>query len=70
MPDYRKLLFCEFQNYEGLIMSVVGGEPKKKNANTSCIATKHIERAFLMGVGWWGMLKFRFDRRISFSEAH
>ena len=38
--DYFKLLYCEFQKYEGRTMSVVGGEPKR-HANTSYKATTH-----------------------------
>ena len=35
MPDkmnseHLKLLYCEFQKYEVMTMSVVGGQPKKK----------------------------------------
>ena len=39
------LLYCEFQKYEDMTKSVVGGQPIK-HANTSCKATKHIERTF------------------------
>ena len=45
--DYLKLLYCEFQKYGFMTMSVVGGQPKK-HANPSYEATKHIERTFLM----------------------
>ena len=39
---YHKLLYCEFQKYEVMIISVVGGQQKKrKNANPSYKATKH-----------------------------
>ena len=27
--DYLQLLYCEFQQYEFMTMSVVGGQPKK-----------------------------------------
>ena len=40
--DYVKLLYCEYQKYEVITMSVVGGQPKKntqipviKKPNTS-----------------------------------
>ena len=33
--DYLKLLYCEFQKYE--VMTVVGGQPKKKNAEIPVI---------------------------------
>ena len=48
--DYLKLLYCEFQKYEVMTMSVVGGQPKKKkkHANTSYKATKHIERTWVI----------------------
>ena len=29
MPDKMNLDYCEFQNYEFMTMSVVGGQPKK-----------------------------------------
>ena len=45
--DYLKLLYCEFQKYEVMNFSVVGGHPKKKHANPNYKATKHIERTFL-----------------------
>ena len=35
--DYLKLLNSEFQKYEVMIMSVVGGQPKKKNTETPAI---------------------------------
>ena len=43
--DYLKLLYCEFQKYEVMTMSVVGGQPKR-HANPNYKATKHIKRAF------------------------
>ena len=43
---YLKLLYCEFQKYEVMTMSVVGGQPKK-HANPSYKATKHMELTFL-----------------------
>ena len=47
--DYLKLLNSEFQKYEVMIMSVVGGQPKKKkHGNTSYKATNHIQRTFLI----------------------
>ena len=45
--DYVKLRHCEFQKYEVMTMSVVGGQPEK-HAITSYKATKHIERTFLI----------------------
>ena len=45
--DYLMLLYCEFQKYEIMIMSVVGGQPKK-HVNPSYKATKHIEHTFLI----------------------
>ena len=33
--DYLKLLFCEFQKYEVMTMSVVGGQPKKKKKHAN-----------------------------------
>ena len=45
--DYLKLLYCEFQNYEVMTMSLVDGQPKKP-ANPSYKATKHIKHAFLI----------------------
>ena len=50
--DHLKLLYCEFQKYEVMTMSVVGGQPKK-HANPSCKATKHIERTFLISDYLW-----------------
>jgi len=51
MPDKMnldlKLLYCEFQKYEVMTMSVVGGQPRK-HANTSYKATKHIDRTCLI----------------------
>ena len=44
--DDLKLLYCQFQEHEGMIMSVLGGQPRKKNMNYK--ATKHIERTFLI----------------------
>ena len=40
-----KLLYCEFQKYEVMTVSVVGSQPKK-HANPSYKATKHIELLF------------------------
>ena len=50
--DYHKLLYCEFQKYEVMTISVVGGQQKKKNANPSYKATKH---TFLISdyYKWW-----------------
>ena len=45
--DHLKLRYCEFQKYDVMTMSVVGGQPKKQS-NPSYKATKHIERTFLM----------------------
>ena len=45
--DYFKLLYCEFQKYKVMAMSVVRGQPKK-HTNTSYDATKHIECSFLI----------------------
>ena len=45
--DYLKLLYCEFQNYEVMTMSVVGGQPKK-DTNPNYKAAKHIESTFLI----------------------
>ena len=45
--DYLKLLYCEFQKYKVMTMSVVDGQPKK-HTNPSYKATKHIERTFLI----------------------
>ena len=49
--DYLKLLYCEFQKYKVMTMSVIGGQPKKKkqkkkHANPSYKATKHIKHTF------------------------
>ena len=44
--DYLKLLYSEFQRYEVMTMSIVGGQPKK-HANPCYKATKQIERTFL-----------------------
>ena len=39
------LLYCEFQKYEFMTTSIVGGQKKeKKNLNASYKATKHIKR--------------------------
>ena len=46
--DYLKLPYCQFQKYEIMTMSVLSDQPKKKNANSSYKATKHIERTFLI----------------------
>ena len=47
--DNLKLLYCEFQKYEVMTMSAVGGQPKKKKReNPSYVATKHIARTFLI----------------------
>ena len=56
MPDkmnleYLKLLYCEFQKYKVMAMSVEDGQQKKtkkKHANSSYKATKHTERTFLI----------------------
>ena len=32
MPDKMNLDYCEFQNYEFMTMSVVGGQPKKQKS--------------------------------------
>ena len=45
--DDLNLLYCEFQKYEVMTMSVVGSQPKKY-ANTIYKATKHIEHTFLI----------------------
>ena len=45
--DHLKLLYCEFQKYDVMTVSVVGGQPKK-HANPSYRATKRIERTFLI----------------------
>ena len=45
--DYLKLLYCEFQKYEVMTLSVVGGHPNK-HANPSYKATNHIERTSLI----------------------
>ena len=44
---YLKLLYCEFQNYEVMDLSVVGGQPKK-HINPSYKATKDIERTLVL----------------------
>ena len=47
--DYLKLLYSEFQKYEFMTMSVVGGQPKKhSNPSYMYKETKHIERTFLI----------------------
>ena len=43
-----KLLYCEFQNYEVMTMSVEGGHPKKKHLNRCYKAAKQIDRIFLV----------------------
>jgi len=44
-----KLLYCEFQKYKVMTMSVIGGQPKKKNgAHLSCNTTKHVKCTFLI----------------------
>ena len=49
---YLKLQYREFQKYEVMNMSVVGGLPKKQNkkkhANTSYKASTHYSRTFLI----------------------
>ena len=45
--DNPKLLYCEFQKYEVMTTSVLGGQ-SKKHANPSYKATKHIEHTFLI----------------------
>ena len=47
--DHLDLIYCEFQKYEVMAMSVVGGPPKeKKTRSASYRATKHIEGTFLI----------------------
>ena len=48
--DYLNLLYCEFQKYEVMTMSVVGG---RKHANTSCKGKKNMERTFLISYYYW-----------------
>ena len=53
MPDtvnlnYLKLLYCEFQKYEVMTISVVGDQPKKQHANPSYKATRHVDRTTLI----------------------
>ena len=54
MPDKMnsndlKLLYCEFQNYEVMTMSVEGGHQKKKKHLNRCYkAAKQIDRIFLI----------------------
>ena len=54
MPDkinldfYLKLLYCEFQKYEVVTVSIVSDQPRKKDTNPSYKATKHIEPTFLI----------------------
>ena len=45
--NYVKLFYCEFQKYEVMTMSVVGGPPEK-HANPSYKATKRNEGTFLI----------------------
>ena len=47
MPDKMNLDYCEFQNYEFMTMSVVGGQPKK-HTNRSEKETKHLKCPFLI----------------------
>ena len=49
MPDEMNLhlLYCEFQKYEVMTMSVVGGPPKRIR-KYKYKATKHIESTFLI----------------------
>ena len=44
------LIFCDFQKYEVMAMSVVGGESKKRKSHTnpSYNTKKHIQRTFLI----------------------
>ena len=46
--DDLKRVYCEFQTYEVMTMSVVGG-----HKNPSYKATKHIEHTFLMSHYCW-----------------
>ena len=41
--DHLKLFHCEFQKFQGMTMSVIGGQKKP-----SYKATKRIERSFLI----------------------
>ena len=45
--DHLKQLYCEFQKYEVMTMSVIGGQPNK-HANPSYKAIKHIRHTFLI----------------------
>ena len=44
--DYFKLLYCEFQKYKVMTMSVVGGQPKKKK-QISAIKQQNTSKAVL-----------------------
>jgi len=45
--DHLKLLYREFQKYQVIAMSLVGGQPNK-HTNPSYNATKHMECTFLL----------------------
>ena len=43
--DYLKLLYGEFQKYEVMIMSVIGGQLPKKNTQTRVIKQQNTSKA-------------------------
>ena len=59
------LLNCEFQKYEVMTMSVVGGQPKRTR-KYKYEATKHIERTFLITDYYLSILLFYFTAFIIF----
>ena len=64
--EYLKLLYVESQKYEVMTMSVVGGRPKKNDANPSYKATKHIERTFLL----FSLLIITNTRKLEFDNNY
>ena len=58
---YLELLYCEFQKYEVMTMSVVGDQPKK-HANSSYKAAKHIERTFLISDYYSSIIVYPADK--------
>ena len=61
--DYltTKLLYCEFQKYEVMTRSVVGGQPKKKNTQISVIERQNTPNALFKYLTITSLRRFKIN---------